>query len=231
MGEKKQKEERMRKVKQVLIVVGCVLFAIFMVVSSLGTSNWVSIFKTVKPGDTVVVDYTLYDAAGNPVMTSNQQTYKQAAAKGQDVIPAQQLSMTAGINLTKSIYPVTISSTSSTVTRQFALFSTEYNAIDQALIGMKTGYQKHIQLPGSDMTQQWTADQLLRNGVNMSDLHIGDVLAMGVSDNPEAMATNTSITYTRIGEITSKANNSVVVDFGYPSADINVVSINANAES
>jgi FKBP-type peptidyl-prolyl cis-trans isomerase 2 len=229
MGEKKQKEEKMKKVKQVLIVLGCVLFAIFMVVSSLGTSNWVSIFKTVQPGDTVVVDYTLYDAAGNPVMTSNQQTYKQAVAKGQDVIPAQQLSMTAGVNLTKSIYPVTISSASSTATRQFALFSTEYNAIDQALLGMKTGNQKHIQLTAADMTQQWTADQLMRNGVNMTDLHTGDVLAMGVSDNPEAMATNTSISYTRIGLITTKTNDSVVVDFGYPTADISVVSINAES--
>jgi hypothetical protein len=79
------------------------------------------------------------------------------------------------------------------------------------------------------MAQEWSATQLTNNGVNIGDITIGDILAMGVSDNPEAMATNTTITYTRVGLVTSKTNDSVIVDFGYPSADISIVSINANS--
>jgi hypothetical protein len=50
---------------------------------------------------------------------------------------------------------------------------------------------------------------------------------MGVSDNPEAEVSNTSaITYIRTGEITQKTQSGVVVDFGYPVAEVRVVSIN-----
>jgi hypothetical protein len=77
------------------------------------------------------------------------------------------------------------------------------------------------------MTQEWTTDQLMLNKVNISDISIGDVLAMGVSDNPEAEISNTSaITYIRTGEITQKTQSGVVVDFGYPVAEVRVVSIN-----
>jgi hypothetical protein len=55
------------------------------------------------------------------------------------------------------------------------------------------------------------------------------MLAMAVSDNPEGMIDNTTPTYTRIGQVTRKTNESVTVDFGYPSVDINVISINAKS--
>jgi hypothetical protein len=78
------------------------------------------------------------------------------------------------------------------------------------------------------MAQEWSAEQLTRNGVNITDLNTGDILAMGVSENPAEMTTNTTITYTRVGQVVSRTNESVIVDFGYPSADISIVSINAN---
>ena len=90
MGDKKQKEARIKKVKQVLIVGACVLFVILMILSGM-SSHWLSVFTVVKPGDTVVVDYTMYDATGNPILTSNQQTYTAAAAKGRYILYSKQL--------------------------------------------------------------------------------------------------------------------------------------------
>ena len=49
----------------------CVLFVGLMIVSGMGT-GWITIFTSVKPGDTVVIDYTLYDAAGKPIVTTEQ---------------------------------------------------------------------------------------------------------------------------------------------------------------
>jgi hypothetical protein len=227
MGDKKQKEARMKTVKQVLVVGACVLFVVLMILSGMG-SHWLTMFTVTKPGDTVVLDYTLYDVSGAPVLTSSQQIYTATAAKGKDILYSKQLSMTAGQNLTKTIYPVSIYTSNSGWTKEYALFSTEYEAINQAIVGMRAGDQKRIQVPNSSMAQEWTADQLSRNGVNITELNSGDILAMGVSDNPEQMATNTTITYTRVGQITSKTNESVIVDFGYPSADISIVSINAD---
>ena len=50
---------------------------------------------------------------------------------------------------------------------------------------------------------------------------------MGVSDNPEGAANNTSAnTYLRIGEVANKSPEGVVVDFSYPVIDVRVVTIN-----
>lgn len=228
MGDKKQKEAMIKKAKQALVVGACVLFVVLMILSGM-SSHWLNIFTVIKPGDKVVVDYTLYDINGNPVLTSNQQTYAKAATNGRNIIISKQLSIITGQNLTKSIYPVSIYSGSSGWTKEYALFSMEYDAINRALVGMKTGDQKRILLPNSSMAQEWSATQLTNNGVNIGDITLGDILAMGVSDDPEAMATNTTITYTRVGQVTSKNDESVIVDFGYPSADISIVSINANS--
>ncbi len=225
MSDKKQKEAMMKRVKQVIVVGACVLFVVLMILSGMG-SGWLHMFTTVKPGDSIVVDYTLYDINGKPVVTSNQQVYTQAAQQGGDIIFSRQLSVITGQNTSKSIYPVQVYS-SGGWTKQYALFSAEYDAINNALPGMKTGEQKRILLPNASMAQEWSEEQLTRNGVNIADLNFGDRLAMSVSDNPEAEATNNTAMYTRIGEITSKTNQSVIVDFGYPSAQISVVSINA----
>ena len=74
MGEKKQKEESMKTAKQVLVVGACVLFVVLMILSGTG-SHWLTMFTSVKPGDSVVVDYTIFDAAGQPIVTSEQATY------------------------------------------------------------------------------------------------------------------------------------------------------------
>ena len=227
MGEKKKKVESTKLWKKVLIVGACVLFVVLMIVSGMG-SGWLSIFTVVKPGDTVVIDYTLFNAGGNPILTTDQQSYIKTAPTSRGLMLSKQISITANQSLTRALYPVQIYTTDSGWSKQFAIFSPEYNAISAGIVGMKLNEQKRISIPSADsMTQTWSTDQLMLNKVNISDINIGDVLAMGVSDNPEAEVSNTSaITYVRTGEITQKTQSGVVVDFGYPYADIRVVSIN-----
>jgi hypothetical protein len=227
MGEKKKKVASTKLWKKILIVGACVLFVVLMIVSGMG-SGWLSIFTVVKPGDAVVIDYTLFDAGGNPVLTTDQQLYIKSASTSGGLLLSRQISITANQSLTRALYPVQIYTTDSGWSKQFAIFSPEYNAMSAGIIGMKLNEQKRISIPaGNSMTQTWSTDQLMLNKVNISDVSIGDVLAMGVSDNPEAEVSNTSaITYVRIGEVTQKTQSGVVVDFGYPFADIKVVSIN-----
>ena len=80
MGEKKKKEETMKTVKKVPIVGACVLFVVLMVLSGMGT-GWLRMFTSVKPGDSVEVDYTIFDAAGQPIVTSDKTTYDTVVAK------------------------------------------------------------------------------------------------------------------------------------------------------
>jgi hypothetical protein len=227
MGEKKKKEESTKIWQKVLIVGACVLFVVLMIVSGMG-SGWLSIFTVIKPGDTVVIDYTFFNAAGNPILTTDQQLYVKTSPTSGGLVLSRQISITANQTLPRSLYPVQIYTAESGWSNQFAIFSPEYNAISAALVGMRLNEQKRINIPsGNSMTQDWSSDQLRLNKVNISEISVGDILAMGVSDNPEAEVSNTSaITYVRTGEVIQKTESNVLVDFGYPSADIRVVSIN-----
>lgn len=228
MGEKKKKEASTKLWQKVLVVGACVLFVVLMIVSGMG-SGWLSIFTVVKPGDTVVIDYTFLNAKGNPILTTDQQAYTTAASTGGGLVLSKQISITANQTLTSSLYPVQIYTSDSGWTRQFAIFAPEYDAISTGIVGMKINEQKRINITsGSSMIQEWTTDQLLLNKVNISDISVGDVLAMGVSENPQAEVNNTSaITYIRTGLVTQKTQSGVAVDFGYPFADVRIVSINA----
>jgi hypothetical protein len=227
MGEKKKKEAAMKMLNKVLIVGACVLFVVLMIISGMG-SGWLTMFSVIKPGDSVVIDYTLFDAAGNPILTTDQQLYTQTAATSRGLLFSKQIAISANQTLAGSLYPVQMYTPNGGWSKQFAIFAPEYNAISAGLVGMKTNEKKRISIPsGSSMSQNWSADQLLRNKVNISEINMGDILAMGVSDKPEDMASNTSaLTYIRIGEITEKTSSGVVVDFGYPVVDVKVVSIN-----
>jgi len=227
MGEKKKKAASTKLWQKILIVGACVLFVVVMIITSTG-SSWLSIFSVVKPGDAVIIDYTFFNAEGNPILTTDQQLYVKTASTSGGLVLLKNISITANQTLTSSLYPVQMYTPGSGWSKQFALFSPEYNAISSGIVGMKINEQKRISIPsGNSMTQDWSTDQLLLNKVNISEISIGDILAMGVSDNPEAEVTNTSaITYVRIGEVTQKTQSGVVVDFGYPVADVRVVKIN-----
>lgn len=223
MGEKKQKEARTRKVKQILAVAACVVFVVLMILSGM-SSHWLTIFRSVKPGDAVVVDYTLYDSAGDPILTS----YQTLAAKGNILYTNQRLTVAAGQNVTKSVYPVPIY-TSTGTSEQFGLLPSEYAAVDQAIIGMKSGEQKRVQIPNSSEPRLWDADTINQTGLNISQFSVGDLVPMAMTDTPEAITTNTSVTYLRLGRVTSISAEGIVVDVNYPAADISIVSINGNS--
>ena len=229
MGEKKQKEKKVAQWKKIVVVGACVLFVVLMIVSGMG-SSWISAFAVAKPGDVAVIDYTLYDAGGNPIVTTDQTLFKQAVSQGKFMLFSKQLSIVSNQSLTQTLIPVQVYSTSSGWVDKFAIFKPEYDAMSSGIVGMKVNEQKRVNIPSSaSMTQLWTPELLKRNGVNLSEIKVGDIIPMGVSDNPEQMATNQSATtYVRIGEVSQKTPEGATVNFGYPAIDIRVASINKN---
>jgi len=221
MGEKKKKEASQKKWTKVIFIFAAVLFAFAMVGSYL--PNLITGLAPVKPGDSAVIDYTIYDAAGSPLVTSNQQLYTQAAKAGSGIMYSKQLTLTANQSLNTGTFPVPVYIGSNGGSwQQFALFSPEYDAITAGLVGMRVNDKKTIALTANNtMTQMWSPEQLAKNNINMSEIQVGETLAMGVSDNPNATAENaTATTYIRIGQVTRITPAGVVVDFGYPRADI-----------
>jgi hypothetical protein len=227
MGAKKQAEKSGKLWTKVLAIVAGVLFVVLMVVSSMG-SSWISSLAAVKPGDVVVVDYTLKDAQGNPLITSSSSLYKQLAGEGSSVMYSKQLTITANQSLPKAVFPVQVYSEKTGWTNQFAVFANEYDAISTGIVGLKTGGQKTIPLVSNKpMTQFWSADQLAKNNMSLSSMQVGQLISLGVSDDPEAASANsTAQYYVRIGEITNKTSDGIILDFSYPSVDVTVVSVN-----
>ena len=227
MGTKKKKEETTKLVSKILIVCVCVLFVGLMILSGMGTS-WLTIFNSVKAGDTVVIDYTLFDAAGKPIVTTEKSTYDQAVAQDSGIFGSKQITLAANRTMEKPIYTIPVYPSNGGKVQQLALFSSEYDAVSSGIIGMRVNEQKRIAISSNmSMTYDWSAERLALNKINLSEINVGDSFFMGVSDNPEGAANNTTAnTFLRVGEVVSKSPEGVVVDFSFPVIDVRVVTIN-----
>ncbi|HEX3001689.1 MAG TPA: hypothetical protein VHN82_04890 [Methanoregula sp.] len=228
MGEKKKKEASQKTWKKTLFVIAAILFIVVMVVSATGT-RWITGLAPIKAGDAAVVDYTVYDAAGTPFLTSSQQVYKEQIAKGSGILFTKQLSITANRSLNQAIYPIPVYLAANGGSYQeFALYNPEYNAISNGVVGMKTGEKKKIAFSGnSAMSTLVSNEELNMVRVNTSTLRVGDSLLMGVSETPaNASAANaTANSYLRLGQVSRITSEGAIVDFGYPSAEIMIYSI------
>jgi len=227
MGEKKKKVESMKLVKKVLIVGACVLFVVLMIISGMG-SSWLTMFTAVRPGDSVVIDYTLFDVAGKSLVTTEKSTYDQAVAQGSGIFGSKQITIIANQTMEKPIYAIPVNPSNGGKVQQLALFSSEYNAISLGIIGMKVNEQKRIAISSDmPMTYNWSAERLALNKINLSDITVGDIFFMGLTDRPEDVANTTAAnTFLRVGDVTNKSRDGIVVDISYPVADVRVVSIN-----
>jgi hypothetical protein len=225
MGEKKKKEATVKTWKKMLFVAAAILFVVVMVVSSMGM-NWISGLAPIKPGDAVLVDYTIYDSTGRPFLTTDQQVYKEQVAKGASLLFAKQLTLTANQSYRQALFPVLVYSPMNGGSYQeFALYNPEYAAISNAVVGMKANEKKKVILPTSGtMTTLLSPEDLEKTQIDINSLEVGDSLLLGVSENPEAMAGNTSaVSYVRLAQVVRVSTAGIIVDFSYPSADVTVV--------
>ena len=229
MGNKKQKEASEKRWKKILLIIAAVLFVVVMVVSSMG-SHWITGLAPVKAGDTVVVDYTIYDAAGVPIVTTSQAVFKQAYSNNMSILYAKQLSMTANQSLKTALYPIPVYIAENGGSYdEFALYNPEYNAISHAVVGMRANDKKRVDLTTSiSMSKLFSREILNESHVNINNLQVGDVLAMAVSENASATASNTSATYIRLAQVTRISDTGAVIDFGYPYADITLTSFTSS---
>jgi hypothetical protein len=162
-------------------------------------------------------------------VSSDRTVVNSVVSAGSGIFISRPLQILANQSSTTAVVPITVQYYPSTETRilPFALFGGEHDAISSALVGMKVNEQKTITIPfTSSMTQFWSAAQLMNQGTNVSDIHIGDKLSLAVS-NSEVLSKNaTESSYsTRIGEVTQKSAAGITLDFGYPTIEIKVVSI------
>jgi hypothetical protein len=122
---------------KIFLVMACILFVGVMIITSLGTS-WLVTMKPAKTGDTAVIDLTIRDEEGRPVLTTNQRIFNASFEKRELVWYTNPLTMTVNSTTTDMINPVSVYRYDYGGA-SFGLFGTELNEITASLVGMKQG--------------------------------------------------------------------------------------------
>jgi len=219
----KKKSGGMDWKKAVFIIAG-VLFVVTMIASSLGT-GWLVGMKTIQPGDSVVVEYTLRDSDGRPVLTTSERIYTPAYENGELVWFTGPISLIAGGTTGELVVPVP-AFRDDHGKADFALFGQEQNQIAAGLPGMKQGETKRIPLTDTDQFRQdITGAQFDGMGGNFSVARIGDQFPLAfMTSIEEDDGENTTVKYAvRTGYITGKGEQNISFSYGYPVADISIV--------
>lgn len=225
----KDKSSGWNGTKIALVVLG-VLFVFVMIFTSMGMS-WITSLKAAKAGDVAQVDYTIYDDDQRVVLTSNQRIYNVSVQQGHVSWLTSQLTTQVNASGTEELVPVP--SFSYTYGQaEYALFSPETDAITQGLVGMRQGETKRIafeQLPG--FQRELTSEQFDAVGGNFTNAKVGDQIMLAFTVSPAVnVENNTSLQFAvRTGYLIGKTVDSVIVNYGYPYADVTLLQLQSRS--
>jgi hypothetical protein len=209
-----------------------VLFVAMMVLSAMGMS-WLQSFRTVMANDSVTIDFTLRDANGFPVLTSNQNLYQTAIARGYPSFLTQALTVRAGYvgnpgytGVQAESYYVSRSGT----TLKFGILGREEDEFDVGVLGMKTGESKTIHFSFTDPPVTMKRYEYTAMGGNFTQTSVGDLIPVGFSETPMVQGIEgANVTPTnavlRMAMVVNKTADSIEIQAEYPSADITVTAI------
>jgi hypothetical protein len=215
---------------KIFLIMGCILFAGVMIITSLGT-NWLVTMKPAKTGDTVVVDVTLKDELGRPVFTTNERIYNQAVEEKQIIWLANSLTLTVN-GTTKNLVEPIPATISGQEMEYFAFLGPEMNQITNSLVGMKDKGTKHIQfIENPQFEQQAKVEDFEGMGGNFSTATDDQQMIFGFTTNPMIDAEgNTTPQYAlRTVTLKNKTNDSVTIDYGYKTADITILRLSSSS--
>ncbi len=230
---KKEKKKEEFPWKKVFVIAAGVLFVVMMVLSAMGTS-WIQSFRTVTPNDTVLIGYTMRDAAGQAVLTTDQNLYASGITKGQPVFLTAPITVRAGFTGNPAVTGVDTQNyyyNRAGVSMRFGLFGQELDQLDIATLGMKAGETKTIRFNITDPLVLTFKDYEFNDmGGNFSTTRVGDVIPLGLSETPVLQGGDTPVSTPenatwRMGTVVSKGANSLEVSHMYPTADVTVQQI------
>jgi hypothetical protein len=225
---KKEKKKEIFPWKKVFVIAVGVVFVAMMVLSAMGMS-WLQSFRTVMANDTVTIDFTLRDAEGQPVLTTDQNLYQTALGRGGLVFLTSSLTVQAG-HIGNPAF-TGVDAENYYVNRagnqvEFAILGQELDEFDVAVLGMKTGTTKTIHFTFPDpLVISMTKQEFTAMGGNFTNTAVGDLVPIGFSNIPlveglNGLNSTPTNPVLRIGTVINKTTDAVEVQHRYPSADI-----------
>ena len=206
----------------------------------MGTS-WITgltqMFRQVQVNDTAIIDFTFYDLAGHPILTSSQKIHQVSLGRGGGSFLAEPLSIRAGWIGNPPYTGVDAYFSDPRTMTKFGIHGLELDELDAAVLGMQVGETKTVGFTFSDPLKITFKDyEFNAIGGNFSNSALGDPVPFGFSVSPLVegldtdMSTPTDPVF-RIGYIVNKTTDSVEVQHRYPSAEITVREIRAEIKA
>jgi len=211
---------------KIVLVVVCVLFAVFMIVSSLGVS-WLTSLKGTEPGDMATVAYTIYDDQNRPIVTSNVKIYNDTLAKGGTVFYSNPLQVPVNVTTMTNVTRIPVQYQQ--YQTYFGLFRDEMNLIATGLSGMKVNEQKRLSLvmPKDPLETQITADQFALLVKPVNETRLNEQFALALTDHPQINLDNTTPVdqYLRTFYVKGISPEGLDMKYGYSTIDLQIISL------
>jgi hypothetical protein len=218
---KKKQPDRMGKASKIVIL----LVLLSAVIGFTLNMGFFSIFKTAEPGSYVVVDYTIRDDAGQPIITSSRPVVEDGLKKGFPVGFTAPLLLEVDATPEESIISIDTYYPSGTL--QFALFASEIEAMNAGISGMHINEQTTVPFDfGPSLVQNLTAEQFEAIGGNFSLAQPGSWMPMGFVDKPIISVDNTTPEIPiRLARVIEKHEDEILLRYGYSTVDITIQEI------
>jgi hypothetical protein len=220
---KREKEEKTKFWTKVMLILIAVLFVGMMILSSMGT-GWLTTFRTVKPLDTLAMQYTLRDGSGQVILTTDKTVYQTALKNGDPVFYTTTLDILAGKTGNPAIQGVPAYNPYVGEV-QFGLLGLEADEMGAALLGLRAGETKKVTFVFEDPLQVDVSEEEFNIiGGNFSTSVVGDWIPIGFSETPRTDISGENETppntVIRMARIVEKTNTSALLGYRYPTAEI-----------
>jgi hypothetical protein len=201
-----------------------VMFAVAMVATYL--APLFDTRQTAQIGNTAVIGYTIRDESGYPLISTDQQLVQNELQSGNLVFltSGMEIPIGAAVSVENNVAVIPIVYPQIEGFAGFALLGFEINSISAGLIGMRSGETRTIGLNygGNNFTMSLDEEQATGIGINFTETMVGDQVPLGLTTSPNIPTDNSTdeAPALRIGTITQKTEDELVIRYRYGSADI-----------
>ncbi|RQD82370.1 MAG: hypothetical protein D5R96_05140 [Methanocalculus sp. MSAO_Arc2] len=205
-----------------------VLLAAAMVLSLLGTA-WIGSFRAVEPGDSIVIDFTVYADEGIPILTTSERVWTSAPVPDDHLVYLTgPIEVTAGYTTAEEMVPIPHRFGQ---IPPFALLNPEFKTIVESPIGHRERDQITVpftfETPDVGLDVTLSPQEFQDIGYSYDDVRVGDQILLGFAKSPEILLDDDakSESMIRPSYVIEKTNESVTLRYGYSHVVITINSI------
>ena len=176
-------------------------------------------------GNTALIGYTIRDEDGRPLVTTDQSLAASEYGKGNFVLLSSGMEVPVGAQVSGeniAVLPVLYPEIGGF--SGFGLLGFGVAAISQGLVGMRTGEMKAVGLTygSNDLAMNLSEEDANGIGLNFTEIAVGDLVPLGFTTSPDISMNNETneAPALRLGKVTEKTADSLVITHRYGSVDV-----------